>query len=282
MIHRVFSRGFLSIVVICLLTAVPIIANAQLEEWGAQADTSTALCPTYCTDYEFGPFDGGFQEFSGTSSFTDLRGSADAEASLTGSLFSPVLRARGGGAGVPQAGGAFAEAFAVQGYTYEGEETKTFTLDITLSGTIIPSDPAVSSLNSTVALFETDDFEYNPFFGDLLENGATLYQQTGGGGNASVQFYKNEYGYFSETQSISVELDPGDSFYLWSKLNASGVGHGGLGGTADAYNTLTMAFTDGDGLVADGVLVPEPVSSTLFIVGGAALGFRRWRKRGKA
>ena len=51
----------------------------------------------------------------------------------------------------------------------------------------------------------------------------------------------------------------------------------GSGGQATAYKGNTMhllAVRSGDIAV-----VPEPISSTLFIVGGATLGFRRFRKK---
>ncbi len=39
-------------------------------------------------------------------------------------------------------------------------------------------------------------------------------------------------------------------------------------GTGSGYTTELVLVT-----------VPEPISSTLFIVGGATLGFRQWRRR---
>ena len=62
-------------------------AQAALVDWGTRAGTSVARCPSFCTDFTFGPTLGGVNEASsGISSVSNFRGSARASASLSGAL----------------------------------------------------------------------------------------------------------------------------------------------------------------------------------------------------
>ena len=249
---------------------------AVLTEWGAEAITSVADCPSFCTNFNFGPDDGGQGIASDPSSVSEFRGSADAEASLTGGLSVPVLRA--GGNANPSLKGAFGSAFGSQGYTYNGPST-TLTLDATLTASLVdPGSTSFGRVSATVVVFEVSNYEFFSDLGTLIfEVGATPVQQIDDLGDALMKFDLFDTGSIDETQSVSFEASDGDQFYIWALLDANAVSSS-TAGVADAFNTLGMSFEDSTGLTPASVTIPEPSTLTLGLVGFALYGWRRKRK----
>src|SRR5262245_41754813 len=117
---------FLGVATSCL---VATRADA-LSEWGTGAYAWTMECPSGCTNFSI--TDGSINQTDSHtySSVDDLRGSAQADAAVTpsGGLNVPIVRAEAFSDG--GLGSALADAFAVEGYTYFGGGSGSFTLNV--------------------------------------------------------------------------------------------------------------------------------------------------------
>ena len=108
-----------------------------------------------------------------------------------------------------------------------------------------------------------------------------FYNELGGSeGNSILASSDPDLNNFINLQSTyfywnNVEYLP-DANYAWAFTFAMGSKDGK--NKAGDSNQGNYAWAVHDGAVGVAV-VPEPVSSTLFIVGGATLGFRRFRKK---
>jgi len=123
--------------------------------------------------------------------------------------------------------------------------------------------------------------------------------QADGDGKFDIYFQfdtANGAGRFTSGETISYNIEgTGITASTFNTQSSTGGGAGIYesaaqisGITVSAPNTDCNPTVDpsgypdcGSGWVANTTVVPEPVSSTLFIVGGATLGFRRLRKRFK-
>ena len=249
------------------LSSVQLANAAVLNQWGAEAATSVADCPSYCTNFNFGPTLGGEGiTSSGTSSVSQSRGSAMASAQLTGGLNTPVLKAESNAN--PSFKGAFARAFAVQGYTYNGAG-ETLTLDINLDGLVNDpeTDPSDTNVSLEIVLYQPSPFGFYFDRGTLdYEIGATPLTQPDSS-EASAQLQLNYLNPLNDSGQISVDVATGDEFYIWALLRAKS--QSGLNATsADAFNTGTMTFRGNPDLVAASIsAVPVPAAVWLFGTG---------------
>ncbi len=245
-------------------------ADAALTDWGARAGSSIADCPSFCTNFNFGPTVGGVNVVdSGTSSVSDSRGSASASASLTGGFSTPVLRAEA--YANPAFHGAFASAFAVQGYTYNGAG-ETLTLDVSLDGLVTDpeTDPSDTRASMEIVLYESAPFAFISDRGTLdFEVGATPLSQPDGS-EASVVLQLDFTNPTNDSGQLSVDVATGDEFYLWAFLRA--VAQSGSEATsADAFNTGTMSFAGNPDLTAAGTTV-IPLPAAFWLFSGSLLG----------
>lgn len=252
-----------------MLFTLGIATSASaVTDWGTQAFTSTANCPSFCTSFTFGTSGGGFQIGDGSSTVATVQGQADSRATLdaSGPISVPVLRARASSLSA-SLGSGFGDAFAVEGYTYDGVGPATFTVDIDLTGTVSDPSPADgdTSIDARIVLFAETPFFFSSDYGSLVfEAGAVPLDET----QMSVTSG-------STTGSLSVTLNPGEGFYLWAVLSADAERELS---SADAFSTLTMSFRDATGLTASSV--PEPGLSLMLASGVLALGMRG-RSRGR-
>lgn len=90
--------------------------------------------------------------------------------------------------------------------------------------------------------------------GDIIGS----YKDAGGNWHAYT-------GNINDMGSFSEFLVPGSTSTSLSGINNNG--------------DLVGSYNNGSGNVAFMAIVPEPISSTLFLIGGATLGFRRFRKK---
>jgi hypothetical protein len=245
-----------------------------LTEWGTQVVVSSADCPSFCTSFTFGPADGGLNQASGFSSVDTNRGNAQALAQLAAGtgLVVPTLKAEAYGEPL-QSGSAFSTAFGVEGYTYTGLAPKTFSLDITLEGSV--SDPTPldgdTFIEAEIYVFEAENFFFSNDIPTLIfEAGAVVVDST----TLSIEDELNAI----RQQTFTFELQPGQSVYLWANLDAEAQRDESF---ADAFSTLEFSFDDSEGLEA--ASVPEPGTLALLALApGMAAAARRRRSSTRA
>jgi PEP-CTERM motif-containing protein len=154
-----------------------------------------------------------------------------------------------------------ATADAVQAYTYTGAVPQTFTLNVMVDATLTGQDNRVIG---GVAAYAEDYLS-----GTVIDGPGTLLTNP-------VSFSLSFTG--STTKSFSFLLDPGESVYLEAFLSATARSTRGPS-VADAFNTMTMQFSDTAGLVV-AEAIPEPGSLPLFVAGVALVaGLMRRRDR---
>ncbi|GEM_PF-2117722 len=222
-------------------------ASAEVVGWGAQTDNSThSSCPSFCSvppGVIFRNSDGGEFATSAASSLSDSSGVSNAEATLSGTSFTPILKAFA--SSQPSAGAipgtrAFVSTVGAQGYTYSGPG-ETITLDLVLE--VILDETAVGSprANATarVAVIFANDLDFLTDFGTLVFEAAPA-----GSVKAQTSMFANidsgMQGPVSVIDTLSFDVVTGDEFLVWSGLEADAF----RGGIADAFNTLTMSFNE--------------------------------------
>jgi len=166
---------------------------------------------------------------------------------------------------------AVAQSRAVQYYTYTGTVPQTYTMTYTLSGSAestlpapTPEDESLISVGAVVTLFDDGD----KLGGELPLGRVVDIDRISVNGSAHT---------FRQTGSVSITLDPGDVYYLSASLSAQ-VSIGGQG-IANAGQTLTMVFTEGDPSQLNVLLVPEPSTYALMGLGLALTCLLASRRR---
>ncbi len=257
------------------LSALAVSLSSQASSiatgYGVYASTSTASsCPSYCTgDFQY---DSAGTEFSNTASASqNTYAAADAFASLSGSSFLPILKAK---TSATDGVGGFATAFGVQGFTYTGTDIFDFTLNYNLHGSAglnpTGSTNTSNSLSASIAvLVGNGDLEWYPDFGTLVYEVA-YNQRIVGTDDLSIFNATN----VNTPGSISFSLNPGDDFYVVGSMSARSIN-----GYADGWNTLTFDFTDDTGLTAATSVVPVPAAAWLFASGLIGLASVARRKK---
>jgi len=165
-------------------------------------------------------------------------------------------------------------AVGMLGYTYAGATATTISLDIVLDGesggTTDPFDAWVES-NVAVILGDVNDFviHYPTFIFEVVPGNPDL--SVLGESNMSLDL---NAGPQTLTGSISFTLNPGDEFFVWAGLEAGGI----RDGYGDAFNTLSMSFSDAAGITPN--IIPVPAAVWLF--GSGLIGLIGIARRKKA
>ncbi len=276
-----------SILCVSSLTSTTLLASATtLTEWGTSASIISGDCSgDTCSplgvflagmDQELSV--GGINELTAATGIINLpQGNAQALATVTGgSLATPILKTQASATADSWLG---AGAFAIQGYEYTGLSADTVLLDIFFDGVITnPDNDLATGFGVGMYLFTADQIG----FADLAANpyivlGALAI--TAGASLPGEQIYQLDItadGVVSELGQLSIDLNPGEQFYLAGGVLAAA---GGAGAIADAYGTLTIVFDPqavGSLGVASGSAVPELTIVMMFI--SALLGWRGLKK----
>lgn len=126
--------------------------------------------------------------------------------------------------------------------------------------------------------------DYNSGTSASSVNTSTDSYQANGDGIYDIQFLFPNSGdprfQAGETSVYDITYTGGGTMTAWSFNFLSSEG-GGKGTYNSAAQVQGITANDYSGWIGGMTVVPEPVSSTLFIVGGSILGFGRFRKKFK-
>ncbi len=246
-----------------LALTLPFASHAAIVSgYGAYASSSTASnCPSYCTTAGGGDFqyDNAGGEFNTTASSQETSyANARASADLATVGYLPELRVE---TFAGENRGGFAEAFAIQGFTYDGIDPFSFTLNYNLHGSVSANPTGSLSnnqLRADVAILIGSDLEYYADFGTLVYEIAFGLENVG-----TDSLFITSGSDVNTSGSMTFDLNPGDDFYIVTSMGARSVD-----GFADGWGTFTMTFDDDTGLTAATVsAVPVPAAVWLFASG---------------
>ncbi len=241
-----------------------------IDGWGAKASAVTGYhCRNGCSADEHDMIDwttsgGEFSSYATTEENT--HGESKALVDLSGEDYLPILKVMASASleGVATA----ATAFASQGFDYLGDESTSFTLNLNLHGSV-GGNSMHTSISADIGVLIGSSM---PFYADW--NFDTTYYEAGIMGVGTSYLNISSGNDVNEQGTISFDLNPGDSFFVISEMSARATS-----GYADAWNTLTMNFTDSTGLQAVTAPkstnpVPEP-SSIILVLLALAFLFRQ-------
>jgi hypothetical protein len=192
---------------------------------------------------------------------------AEASSSLNSNGYIPTLRTRATASPTR----ANAVAVGVQGYRNNSGAIINTTLSLDLSATITGGN----DIGASVYLFKTAGFEYYADSGTILfESSSELWDGVEPfANNLGPEGFdidiKNFSGTVDEQRTFDFSIAPGESFYVWARLETEADNPG----VADAYSTLTATLSNTEGLAP--ALVPEPDVALLFLIGGGMAFFAR-------
>ena len=232
--------------------------NAVVVGWGAGTVNEIAsYCPSFCSTQNNGTFtnnsDGGAFESSASSELSTGSGDSEAESTLSGTSFTPTLRAYS--ESQTSLGGAFALAVGAQGYTYGGTG-ETITLDLNLSANLFEPGGARSQAVARVLVLFANDLEFTTSRAALVpEGGAPDFIEKLLSVDTGINTIATEV---TDTDSITFDVSLGDEFLVWASLETRAY----RGASTDARNTLTMDFFGATGnLIEDPtILMPEAMA----------------------
>lgn len=247
------------------LIVLGLFNTAYASTWGAEAGVSMITpCPSFCggsgSQSDFSS-DGG--EFSSTAftSLSNFGGTGQASADLSGPTLLPVLGAEGFSGSNSRTG---SSAVGMLGYTYMGASATSISLDIALEGerggTTNPSDAWVRS-NVAIILGDVNYFvtDYASFIFEVVPGTPGL--SVLGESRLSLDLGAGPQ---TKMGSIGFTLNPGDEFFVWAGIEAGGT----RDGFGDAFNTLSMTYSDDTGISPSVV----PVPSAMWLFGSGLLG----------
>ncbi|KGJ91906.1 hypothetical protein [Colwellia psychrerythraea] len=259
-------KGLFTIAATCVMS-FSVQANL-MTGYLTLVDTTTAECSSYCTNYS-STFDGGEMQASAESTINGSGSSASALSDLTGSTYLPNLKVKST-ASANYSG--VANAYAVQRYKYTGPSYKTISINLNLHGSSMENTANDETyISSNTGIVMGAELDYYPNFDLLYELGTEF---------AAVASMRIRNGIdVNEAGVLNFDVNPGDIFFVISDMKATA-----QDGYSDAWNTLTMNFTDPTNLVAASAptgpvpSIPEPKIILLFVFALFSLNMRRLNK----
>lgn len=268
---KAIKCSLLSLGLFLLLPVGQALAVAGYADVGI---SSISPCPSFCGGSggvsEFS-FDGGPGFNSAATTLSNSNGNGEGFANLNGPTLLPVLGA-----------GAFSNPNArvgvgstgMRSYLYTGASPTTITLDIVFEGEASAPVANDASGESHVLVMKGNDFPFSTHYPTLKFEEIPLTPGLDLLGESNL-FLTTNAGPQTLTDSISLDLLPGDKIAVWGNLNVRGT----RSGSVDALNTLGSSFSDPTGLVP--LPVPSPASATLLVVGLLGYGLRGNRTLGR-
>lgn len=256
----------------CSLFASNSFAIA-IEGVGTYAAVSNSSnCPSYCSggtySYDRNGEEGQVESYANLSA--GGYGNGQAYSSFVSDSYMPLLRVETSAIAHSRTG---ATAFSVQNFTNTGAGTKTVDLNVNLHGSVSSNDSGYASnnLSAHIAIISGTSLEWYTDFGTLVyEIGQPLLNP--------ISLFINDGFDVNVFDTLSFDINAGESFFIVSNMNASA-----QNGYANAWNTLSMNFTDSSNLQAalqvastsTPVSVPEPKTVFLFALCLAGLLLRK-------
>lgn len=253
--------------------------------WGAEAsgiarqfEITCGTCPNPVTELS-NLSDGGFGQPLAAVEFGTDKVDYDAIAIFNGPNALPHLRAQSS-AGIkvePATPSTFffsagSTARSTQQFTYTGAKPSNYTLEYTVNG-----DVAGGLLTEIAGGFTVFGSGFNPNQEVNPTLGFVFDHVNGDGGGKQVHF----------TGDVTFTVKPGDDFFVQATLDTFVDSRSQqLAAFANAFHTFDMSFTQGDTSLLIPAApatsdVPEPVTTTLFGIGLAAVGLTM-RRRGRS
>lgn len=218
------------------LSSAVVSAEITLDGWGTSASVfSMDNCPSYCSGELVVNEEGGVNLESSFATLTNTSGSGQALAEVNGSGFTPVLKAKAASNANTRVN---ANAWGIQHYTYTGSEETTLELNLNLHGSVSEE----GRITGRVAVIKGDELPWTNDMATLIYE-LVPYENVLANDTLFISSGTNQVA----NTNLSIELNPGDSFFVRADLLTSGRDEGSA---ADAYNTFTMNFSDDSQLQA--------------------------------
>lgn len=261
------------------------LAQVTLEpSWGSQSFASVAdrRFTSTSTNFNFAPSDGGAGALSSFSSLSETRGSSSGFGLLDASngLSVPLLRTYASTNNGNWA--AFGSSVVIEGYTYGGTETATFSLDAALTGSVANMDNDFAGNFATLSIWTPQGGFNSPIVGRAANPDDGFFFSTDEGSYLEFGFNRldtlrlEQNGIGTDdllSGTLSWSMEPGETVYLWASARSAVYGPSS---TADARNTLTTSFQNSAGLFSlSGGVIPEPSAVLLGLLGVFAVARRK-------
>ena len=184
-------------------------------------------------------------------------GFSRAFAQLQGNGIFPTLKVESfTDANTPSGFGTVANTWALEEFQYSGDAPTILTYNVEMGG-LVEEGPGGggAALFSTTSFYESAGFEIS---GVLWPSGTIKGDAT----PLSLSITSNDNpGQHTLTGSLSINVVPGEIFYLFQQFGTETVGDAAV---ANGFGTLLGHFTDSTNIVA--LSVPEPSGNTLAVV----------------
>ena len=228
------------IVASLLSAALSFSANAGLIDYGVSTDVTGG---------------GSFGGDNLDSAYNEVDSQNKALVSLSGPSLLPTIKVM-----AQSSGTSYSQALGVQKFIYDGSAMSNFELNFNLHGDVSSN----SSLRADIGVILADKVEFYSNYGfatNFFEGGAMMGKELGYKALFSdVGMNQNTFG------SLAFDIKPGDSFFVYASVFATAEN-----GFVNAWNTLSLDFTDNTGLTAASFIpsasVPEPSSIILMLTG---------------
>ncbi len=235
------------------------------------ATSTISPCPSFCGGVggqsEFDS-DGGEGALSSFSSISNVDGNGAAQGIFQGPALLPLLRAEAFSNSGFRSSRVAATATGMQQYDYSGAGST-----VNLSALVTGTTSGEARITSSIVVIKASngaDVPVSTDYGTLVFEILDL--------TPDLENLGDDRGFGAGTRNVSFDVNDGDSIFVWSQLAVSGT----RGGSADAFDTMTLAFDDPTGfnpILGGGGPAPVTSPGSLALLGIGLLGLALQRRR---